>query len=49
MAAACGVIAGWVDVRVGEPAVYGHGLSWLAAWGLGFARPRKPWRLGRTW
>ncbi len=28
MAAAWGVIAGWIDVRVG----------------LGFARPRKPWR-----
>jgi hypothetical protein len=43
VAAACGVIAGWVDVRVGD-LLFTAVIVLASCMGLGFARPRKPWR-----
>ena len=43
LAAACGVLAGWIDVKVGD-LLFTALIVLASCMGLGFARPRKPWR-----
>ena len=43
LAAAFGVIAGWIDVKVGD-LLFTAMLVLASCMGLGFVRPRKPWR-----
>jgi len=43
LAAAFGVMAGWIDIKVGD-LLFTAMIVLAACMGLGFARPRKPWR-----
>jgi hypothetical protein len=43
LAAAFGVMAGWVDIKVGD-LLFTAMIVLASCMGLGFARPRKPWR-----
>jgi hypothetical protein len=43
LAAAFGVMAGWIDVKVGD-LLFTAMIVLASCMGLGFARPRKPWR-----
>jgi hypothetical protein len=43
LAAAFGVMAGWIDIKVGD-LLFTAMIVLAACMGLGFVRPRKPWR-----
>jgi hypothetical protein len=43
LAAACGVTAGWIDIKVGD-LLFTAMLVLASCMLLGFARPRRPWR-----
>jgi len=43
LAAACGVLAGWVDIKVGD-LLFTAMIVLASCMFLGFLRPRKPWR-----
>ena len=43
LAAAFGVMAGWIDVKVGD-LLFTAMIVLASCMALGFARPRKPWR-----
>jgi hypothetical protein len=43
LAAACGLFAGWIDIKVGD-LLFTAMIVLAACMLLGFLRPRKPWR-----
>ena len=43
LAAAFGVMAGWIDIKVGD-LLFTAMIVLASCMGLGFVRPRKPWR-----
>jgi len=43
LAAAFGVMAGWIDIKVGD-LLFTAMIVLATCMGLGFVRPRKPWR-----
>ncbi len=43
LAAACGVLAGWIDIKIGD-LLFTALIVLASCMALGFARPRKAWR-----